>query len=538
MARPNLVWFLTDDQDQLLGGSFPTVGEATPMPKTRELMQAGGAHATRWYIHTPICSPSRSELLTGRYFHNIKESGPSYMHVNYTLVNQNTFAGLLQTEGGYTTGLFGKYLNVMPSEPPPGFDAWLANDGGSYIAPSFQTRGIDGLPDGEVQFSNAAANYSTAVIGNASVAWIRKVAARGRPFMAYIAPKAAHEPFNPAPWYRDHWDPSWPLHEPRPGNWNCSARDRAAHHGNVGTEPMITGSASRVITGVFRNRWRTLMSVDDLIADVFQTVADLGLADSTYFLFSSDHGFQLGQFNIPMDKRHVYEWDTRIHLLARGPGIAPGTAVGVPGTQVDIAPTLLGLAGVAAPESMDGRSIVPFLVDPSAASPSLPESTQLHLEGLGDLGAYRARWREEVFLEYYFVDPNPKCMEGCEAGGRGGGYPHGDAMCVDLAAGTGCWCGRGPNSSDCYATEDRANNFIALRSFAAGADELYAEFQRGDLAEGPVDFDAVDFTEYYDLAADPWQMRNLASDPSSLARREALRGRLRRWLACSGKSCP
>ena len=117
---------------------------------------------------------------------------------------------------------------------------------------------------------------------------------------------------------------------------------------------------------------------------------------------------------------------------------------------------------------MDGRSIVPFLVAPLSL-PSLPESTRQHLEGIGDLSVYRASWREEVFIEYYFVGPNPKCMEGCEAGGPGGDYPNSDSMCVDLAAGRDCWCGRGPNSSDCYVTEDRANNFIALRSFTAGA---------------------------------------------------------------------
>merc|ERR1719460_2012525 len=125
---------------------------------------------------------------------------------------------------------------------------------------------------------------------------------------------------------------------------------------------MITTDASRIITGVFKNRWRTLMAVDDVIAHVVRTVDELGLIDNTYFFYSSDHGFQLGQFNIPMDKRHVYEWDTKIHLLAKGPGIKPGSSFSAPGTQVDIAPTLLGLAGIKPPAYMDGHSIVPFLV--------------------------------------------------------------------------------------------------------------------------------------------------------------------------------
>merc|ERR1711959_305714 len=127
------------------------------------------------------------------------------------------------------------------------------------------------------------------------------------------------------------------------------------------------------------------MAVDDVIAAVIEAVDELGLLNSTYFFYSTDHGFQLGQFNILMDKRHVYEWDTKIHLLARGPGIKPGSSFSMPGTQVDIAPTLLGLAGVKAPSFMDGHSVVPFLVD---GKKGILSSTQQHLSDLGDLSTY------------------------------------------------------------------------------------------------------------------------------------------------------
>lgn len=537
-TRPNLVWILTDDQDQTLGGSFPPLapGGATPMPKAKAFLQDGGTHAGNWYIHTPICSPSRSELLTGRYFHNLKRVGGGIpcagMHVNYTTVSENLFARILK-EAGYSTGLFGKYLNDMPASPPEGFDAWLANDGGDYIAPTFQTKNIDGLPDGHVQFSNDPSNYSTAVIGNASIAWIRKVARQGRPFFAYIAPKAAHEPFNPALWYRDHWDASWPDREPRPVNWNCSAASRRWHHGNIASEPMITDEAAKLIRGVFRNRWRTLMSVDDLVAEVAAAVKEAGLLESTYFLYSSDHGFQLGQFNIPMDKRHVYEWDTKIHLLARGPGIAPGSSFAAPGTQVDIAPTLLGLAGLRSPATMDGRSIAPFLLK-GAQQELLPAATRAHLASLGELHTYAEEWRDEVFIEYYFCSPNVKCVVGCSRGD----YPRQDSQCVDLANNTGCWCDGKAGDPSCYATEDTANNFAALRRLAPGEDALYAEFQTGDMTAAPIDFTRIDFVEHYDLAKDPWQMVNMAADPALAPRRKALHARLQEWLRCVGEACP
>lgn len=506
---------------------------STPMPKMRELMHDGGMTASNWYIHTPICSPSRSELLTGRYYHNIKQVGNSVMHVNYDKVNNHTFARIMNEQANYTVSLFGKYLNQMPKVVPPGFDAWMANSGGDYLRPGFQTHGVAGLVDGmtDGHWSGTSLNYSTAVIGNVSIAWIRKVAGEGRPFLAYVAPKAAHEPFIPAPWYVNYWHPTWPEHEPRGDNWNCSAESRSDHHGNIATEPLITEQASKVITGIFKNRWRTLMSVDDVVAGIIAAVDDLGLAGSTYFFFSSDHGFQLGQFNIPMDKRHAYEWDTRIPLLIKGPGVQPGSTLSAPGTQVDIAPTLLGLAGIAAPADMDGRSIVPFLV--SAGESNLLPSTQQHLASLGDLDAYRAGWRTEVFVEYYYNAVNRKCMSGNQSSKLTGGWPNRDSWCTDLPNNADCWMG----TSDCYATEDTHNNFIALRQFDGNTSRLYVEYQQGNQGRTDINFSATDFVEYYDVAADPWHLRNLAHSTPE-AELAPMRKRLHMWYACAGSTCP
>lgn len=505
------------------------------MPKTQRLLSEAGIHAENWHIHVPICSPSRSTLLSGRYFHNIKKVGGSGvgMHVNYSKVNDDTFVRRLH-DAGYMTGMFGKYLNVMPEKVPPGFDVWFANGGGDYIAPRFMTKGVDGLPEGWVKFSNAPSNYSTSVIGNISLAFIEKAIHSERPFMAYIAPKAAHEPFNPAPWYRDTWDASWPEREPRAENWNCSAGSRRDHHGNIATEPLLSPEAARVITGVFKNRWRTLLSVDDLIADVIGKVEELGQLDNTYFFFSSDHGFQLGQFNIPMDKRHVYEWDTKIHLVARGPGIRPSSSFSAPGTQVDVAPTLLGLAGLAAPVDYDGHSIARFLISPELED-QVPQSTQRHLRALAEPGEAAQRWRKELFIEYYFVDYNTKCVLNCP---NMSAYPFADSWCGDLANNRDCWCSREEKlETGCYYTETPANNFIALRDFSGGRNVLYAEFQTGQLQEVPIDFSNVDFLELYDVAKDPWQMSNLINHTEEAAK-QAWHRRLREWYQCAGNACP
>ena len=104
------------------------------MPKTQKLMVEGGATAENWFIHTPICCPSRSELVTGRYYHNLKTTGGGCMHINEDLVNNQTFALYLRNQG-YTVGMFGKYLNNNPKQAPPGIDAYMTNGGGNYYAP-------------------------------------------------------------------------------------------------------------------------------------------------------------------------------------------------------------------------------------------------------------------------------------------------------------------------------------------------------------------------------------------------------------------
>merc|ERR1719272_1757259 len=110
-----------------------------------------------------------------------------------------------------------------------------------------------------------------------------------------------------------------------------------------------------------------------------ETITDLNLIDSTYFFSTSDHGYQLGQMRLPSCKLNVYENDIRIPMVFRGPGIAAGTKFEFPASNVDVAPTLLGLAGVDAwaVANMDGKSIIPLVVDPS--DPTVPQSVKDHI---------------------------------------------------------------------------------------------------------------------------------------------------------------
>jgi N-acetylglucosamine-6-sulfatase len=225
------------------------------------------------------------------------------MHVDEGKVNNYTFAPALK-QAGYTVGMFGKYLNECPGTPPIGWDVWLANGGGNYFNPEFAVKNVDGLPDSSnSKHFPLGANYTTSVVGNYSIEWINKVAGKGQPFFAYIAPKAAHDPFQPAPWYADYWASGWPLTAPRPPSWNLTSAQLANHHPNVANQAVLTESVAECIDTSFKNRWRTLMSVDDVVGAVFAATKRLGVHDNTFYIYSSDHGFQLGELNLPQDKR-------------------------------------------------------------------------------------------------------------------------------------------------------------------------------------------------------------------------------------------
>lgn len=260
---------------------------------------------------------------------------------------------------------------------------------------------------------------------------------------------------------------------------------------------------------------------------------------------------ELGEFNIPMDKRQPYDWDTRIHLLALGPGIAPGSTWKQPATQVDMAPTFLGLAGLAKSDNMDGKSLVPLLMPGAyaaggSARQGLAASTSKHLDDLltvaGDAGAtaYASDWRTSAFIEYYYVADNDKCMANCHPPrGADKGYPHEDTPCGDLTPGTNNNCWSQLCTTDCYPTESIANNFIVLRSMADSAfgNTMYAEFQTGNLNKGPIEFTTPDFYEFYDVSNDTWMMNNLYNH-TSRATIQAHHDALQTFFTCAGDTCP
>ena len=369
-----------------------------------------GAQLTNFFVNTPICCPSRTEFFSGRYFHNVGPlSDTAGTACTPTRASRRRIPGSLLTRHGYNTGVFGKVTNDQQHI----LDALVAANSATYIDSPLKCNTFDGKPyfhfNGTTSWTETLPDdasaapwgtlYQTAQIGNRTLRWLDGVltAEARAPFFAYLGPHAPHFPAQPAPWHADAFAG---ISAPRTPNFNASSPDKAQH---VRQNPPLTDRAKCWEDQHMRDRWASLLAVDDVVGAVYDRLAAADALATTYFFYSSDHGYKLGQWRVGTSKQHPYDTDVRVPFLVRGPGIAAGATVPALAGNVDLLPTMLELAGIAAPDGVDGRSLAPLLLGtaPSArVADGLPQRIPVgrHLleRPLQNLGGGRARDRRAL----------------------------------------------------------------------------------------------------------------------------------------------
>merc|ERR1719367_1757877 len=210
--------------------------------------------------------------------------------------------------------------------------------------------------------------YQTSQMGNRTLRWLDsaieeslKGEGKSKPFFAYIGPHAPHFPAQPAPWYEHTFDD---IDAPITPNYNVSSPDKTQH---IRQNPPLDDRVRCWENQHFRDRWASLLSVDDMILDLYEYLEARLVLDNTYIIYSSDHGYKQGQWRIGTSKQHPYEIDIRVPFAIRGPGIAPGTNItkALAG-NVDLMPTMLDMAGLTeflkdSKSKIDGKSMKSFL---------------------------------------------------------------------------------------------------------------------------------------------------------------------------------
>ena len=347
-----------------------TTGDLDWMPVTRRLLVDEGTSFDANYVNDPACCPSRVTMLTGQYAHNTGVYSNGGANGGFETAHQlgledDTIATRLQ-RAGYRTGLFGKYLNGYPNgvEPewvPPGWTRWVSPVSGD----PYSQYGYELNVDGDlVQHADAPDDYGTTVFARAARTFVRTSAQRGEPFFAALTVYAPHLPAVAAPGDVDRFPDA---RAPRTPNFN--QRDVSASPTFVRDLPRFGPRTIVAIDELYRERIRSLQAVDREVGRLVRAARDAGVLDNTYFVFTSDNGFHLGQHRLPAGKYSAYEHDIRVPLIVRGPGVAADARVDDAITgNVDLAPTFEAMAGVRRPSSNDGRSVLALARSPETAS--------------------------------------------------------------------------------------------------------------------------------------------------------------------------
>ena len=375
VAGPNIVMVLTDDMSMNLISTKNGLFEAS-MPNLAK-MQAEGATFENYFVTNSLCCPSRSSILTGKFPHNsgVLTNKPPYGGFDVFVSQGNepgAFSTILQKQS-YRTALMGKYLNgydPAKTGAPLGWSDWAGIDGGGYAGVNYIIN-----QNGAVSHQT---EYVTDFLSKQAQAHIAG-AAKG-PFFLEIATFVPHAPFPVADRYKDAFPDVAYDRTPAFG-----ARPDANAPGWLRDVPALEKADITRIEKSFRKRVQGMKAIDDMIGEIRAQLVDLGIADNTYFIFTSDNGFHLGEYSMRSGKMTPYDTDINVPLIVAGPGIAAGRTISEFAMNIDFLPTFSELAGVAPPSEADGRSLV-GLLHGTALTTDAPWRTSAfvehHTEGL------------------------------------------------------------------------------------------------------------------------------------------------------------
>jgi arylsulfatase A-like enzyme len=326
---PNVVIIVTDDQREGL----------EVMPKTQRLLGEKGVTFENAFATTPLCCPARASIMTGRYSHNTDV----HTEADAAKLDQETTLQHYLQKAGYRTALFGKYLNSWRvKDEPPYFDEWafFNRSKSSYLHGKWNV-------DGDVKRIH---RYSTTYLRRKATRFVeeRDETAPTQPWFMYLAPSAPHRPFIPQERYRKAKVGRW---QRNPAILEADRSDKP-NYVQIQDIPLTVGRKTRA------GQFRTLMSIDDMVAAVVRKLRDAGELGETFIFYISDNGLMWGEHGL---RRKAVPYMPSVHIpfLMRVPGTGVATVDQRLVGNIDIAPTVMeatGLQATAAP--MDGRSLL------------------------------------------------------------------------------------------------------------------------------------------------------------------------------------
>lgn len=325
--RPNVVFVLTDDQ------RWDCLGVAGhPFLKTPNLDRIAneGARFRNAFVTTSLCSPSRGSFLSGLYAHS---HGIINNFTDYPR-DLPSFPRSLQA-AGYNTAYIGKWhMGEDDDSKRPGFDYWVSHKGqGKYWDTTFNVNGSEQEVKG----------YYTHSVTNFATDWLKQP--REKPFMLCLGHKAPHGVWIPEPKYEHVYDD---LEVKKPETADDFGPTKPSFiKERIDTWHGINGNLYGLndFEKFIKYYHATILSVDDSVGQIYDTLQQMGELDNTLFVFAGDNGFLLGE-HASIDKRTMWEESIRVPILVRYPElIGEPRVIDEMALNMDVAPSVVDICG-------------------------------------------------------------------------------------------------------------------------------------------------------------------------------------------------
>ena len=366
--RPNILFLMADDQAPW---SMHCAGDPHAFTPNMDRLAKGGARFTNAFTPTPVCSPSRASLMTGRYGSELGITDWIHPQTDKGLGLDARFPTWPQllASAGYQTGLIGKWhLGDLPEQHPTkrGYQSFMGFLGGGTPPqnPVLEKDGVTAKREG----------YIVDLVTEEALDWIQK-REQGKPFALSVHFREPHAAYLPV----------------REEDWN-----RVKDLDIQPLQPVYPGTDEAKVKKLMREYLASVAAIDRNLGRLLDLLDALRLTENTLVVYTSDHGYNMGHHgiwhkgnghwillpgalpaataNIPKGQRpNMFDTSLKVPMLVRWPGHIPaGGENRHVISHLDWLPTLSELGGAALPKDavLRGKSIVPLLANP--AEPTRP----------------------------------------------------------------------------------------------------------------------------------------------------------------------
>ncbi|KAK4497361.1 hypothetical protein PRZ48_011812 [Zasmidium cellare] len=364
--QPNIVFVLTDDQDLHMDS-------LSYMPLLKKHIADEGLSFKRHYCTVALCCPSRVSLWTGKAAHNTNVTDVNPPYGGYPkFISQglnDAYLPLWLQDAGYNTYYVGKLFNAQTVDNynKPAAAGWT---GSEFLLDPYTYEYLNATftRNGETPISYEG-QYSTDLVAEKSFAFLDDALADQKPFFLTIAPTAPHSNVHigsniidgnfsentnvqspPIPAER-HKHLFKDVKVPRTKHFNPDEPHGVSW---IGRLPRQNHTNVKDNDQFYRSRLRALQAVDEIVEELVCRLDKAGVSEETYFFFSTDNGYHIGQHRLQPGKQCAFEEDINIPFMVRGPGIPKGQTTDTVSSHTDLAPTFLKLAGGKLRDDFDG----------------------------------------------------------------------------------------------------------------------------------------------------------------------------------------